>query len=157
MTILVVEVHIFSLMVLTVFCSFCSQGSVKSFIFPQLPYSGRGWTWDPEVPGGREPYRLVKRDENHGLFLQLQRAERGCQSWVPALPPKLGMRFRAESTKPALYQGLPVFSITTAGVFWMHSLGENKVQCSSEAMTWCGRWWWQECDLGSLLTLRLLI
>lgn len=64
-------------MILTVFCSFCSQGSAKSFVSPQLPYSGRRWTGDPAVSSGREPHRLVKRGKKRGVLLPATPEGRG--------------------------------------------------------------------------------
>lgn len=124
-------------MILIVFCAFCSQGSAKSFVSPQLPYSGRRRTGDPAVPGGREPHRLVERGKNHGFpsFLQFQRVEGGCQLWVPALPPKLGTWLRAESTKPASDQGLPVFNTVTA-VTCRFCTALEKWKCSAQVKPW---------------------
>jgi len=125
-------------MILTLFCSIFSQGSAKSFVSPQLPYSGRRWTDDPAVPDGREPHRLVKRVKKHGFpsFLQLRRAEGGCQWQVAALSPKLGMLLRAESTKPSSRSRLVTAQHShCSDLHPLHSLGENEVQGSSEAMT----------------------
>lgn len=147
-------------MILIVSCAFCSQGSAKSFVSPQLPYSGRRRTGDPAVPGGREPHRLVKRGKKSWVSIvsaipegrvrvsimsscSVSKVRNVAQGWVH----KTCFRSRLSSLQHSHCRDLHT----------LHSPGEMEVQCSSETMMWCGHCWQQQCDLGLLLSLLLLL